>query len=166
MDGLYCILILIIIALSGYVLRLFLEQARIKVHSISFKDTFGKTDVAVISLYNNGKKLNFIVDTGSSQCLITKSVLSDLSYETLGASGAEFSTFNGDAYIQGHEAIKMAVTKNGNTFITDFIVVDLDSSFPWDEEELGEKVHGIIGSRFLSDYSLLLDFDNLSLHGK
>lgn len=168
MEGLYCIsiLILIIIALSGYTIRKLYEEARVKVNSISFKDTFVKTDVAVISLYNNGKKLNFIVDSGSSLSLITKSVIPELKYETLGASGAEFSTFNGDANLRGYEAIKMSLTGKSNTFLSDFVVADLDSSFLWDKDELGEKIHGILGSKFLQEQGLLLDFNTLSIYSK
>lgn len=48
---------------------------------MSFKESMDLVELPIITFYNNGKKLNFLLDTGANNSIINKSVIKDLDYK-------------------------------------------------------------------------------------
>lgn len=58
--------------------------------NMSFKEAMDLVDLPVITFYNNGKKFNFLLDTGATMSVIDSNVLSNLSHENLDDAGSVY----------------------------------------------------------------------------
>lgn len=125
---------------------------------MSFREALDLTDLPVVTFYHHRKKLNFLLDTGSSLSHINKAIASDLEYELTGDS----------TYIIGIEAAKntvefckMTLSYKGKKFDGTFGLSDLEESFKIVKKETGVQIHGVLGNDFMSKYSYILDFDSM-----
>lgn len=130
---------------------------------ISFKESMDLTELPVITFTNNDIKLNFLLDTGSNNSFINKSILNMLDYKEL----------NGASNIIGFEGNKiensiceMKIGYKDYVFDTTFNIADLDASFNVIKQEDGVQLHGILGSLFFQKYKYVLDFQSLIAYMK
>ena len=130
---------------------------------ISFKESMDLTELPVITFTNNDIKLNFLLDTGSNNSFINKSILNMLDYKEL----------NGASNIIGFEGNKiensiceMKIEYKDYIFDTTFNIADLDASFNVIKQEDGVQLHGILGSLFFQKYKYVLDFQSLIAYMK
>ena len=130
---------------------------------ISFKESMDLTELPVITFVNNNVKLNFLLDTGSNNSFINKSILNMLDYKEL----------NGASNIIGFEGNKiensiceMKIGYKDYIFDTTFNIADLDASFNVIKQEDGVQLHGILGSLFFQKYKYVLDFQSLIAYMK
>ena len=130
---------------------------------ISFKESMDLTELPVITFVNNNVKLNFLLDTGSNNSFINKSILNMLDYKEL----------NGASNIIGFEGNKiensiceMKIGYKDYVFDTTFNIADLDASFNVIKQEDGVQLHGILGSLFFQKYKYVLDFQSLIAYMK
>lgn len=130
---------------------------------ISFKESMDLTELPVITFTNNDIKLNFLLDTGSNNSFINKSILNMLDYKEL----------NGASNIIGFEGNKiensiceMKIGYKDYVFNTTFNIADLDASFNVIKQEDGVQLHGILGSLFFQKYKYVLDFQSLIAYMK
>ena len=130
---------------------------------ISFKESMDLTELPVITFINNNVKLNFLLDTGSNNSFINKSILNMLDYKEL----------NGASNIIGFEGNKienniceMKIEYKDYIFDTIFNIADLDASFNVIKQEDGVQLHGILGSLFFQKYKYVLDFQSLIAYMK
>ena len=130
---------------------------------ISFKESMDLTELPVITFINNNVKLNFLLDTGSNNSIINKSILNTLDYKEL----------NGTSNIIGVEGnniknsiCEMKVGYKDYVFDTTFNVADLDAPFNVIKQENGVQLHGILGSLFFQKYKYVLDFQSLIAYMK
>ena len=130
---------------------------------ISFKESMDLTELPVITFVNNNVKLNFLLDTGSNNSFINKSILNMLDYKEL----------NGASNIIGFEGNKiknsiceMKIEYKDYIFDTTFNIADLDASFNVIKQEDGVQLHGILGSLFFQKYKYVLDFQSLIAYMK
>ena len=130
---------------------------------ISFKESMDLTELPVITFTNNDIKLNFLLDTGSNNSFINKSILNMLDYKEL----------NGASNIIGFEGNKiensiceMKIGYKDYIFDTTFNIADLDASFNVIKQEDGVQLHGILGSLFFQKYKYVLDFQSLIAYMK
>lgn len=130
---------------------------------ISFKESMDLTELPVITFINNNVKLNFLLDTGSNNSIINKSVLNILDYKEL----------NGTSDLIGVEGNKiknsiceMKIEYKDYIFDTTFNIADLDTPFNIIKQEDGVQLHGILGSLFFQKYKYVLDFQSLIAYMK
>lgn len=131
--------------------------------SMSFKEAMDLVDLPVITFYNNGKKFNFLLDTGATLSVIDSNVLDNFSYKELDGTGT----------ICGMEGNKIDVSyvrafleyKSMN-YEEDFQVVDMSAAFNQVRAESGVTLSGILGSLFFKRYQYVLDFDSLIAYSK
>ena len=130
---------------------------------ISFKESMDLTELPVITFINNNIKLNFLLDTGSNNSFINKSILNMLDYKELNGA-SNIIGFDGNKI--KNSICKMKIEYKDYIFDTTFNIADLDASFNVIKQEDGVQLHGILGSLFFQKYKYILDFQSLIAYMK
>ena len=132
---------------------------------MSFKESLDLTDIPIVTFLVNGVKLNFLLDTGSSNSHINKSVLinSDLNYKNVDASTDVMGI---DGKKISVDFCKLALEYKEQVFDAEFSILDLDDAFRVVKEESGVQMHGILGSDFFQKYRYILDFNDFVAYPK
>ena len=125
---------------------------------MSFKESMDLCDLPVVTFLNNGRKLNFLLDTGASSSIIDSNTLGNLSFTELGKVG--------DVYgMEGNRLdvtfISMSLNYKGKTYDDEFQVMDMSTPFGNLKSDYGVNLHGILSSTFFQKYRYVLDFDEL-----
>lgn len=156
-----CVLILEVCILGVSVL---IERRRSNKHNrISFKETLALTDLPIVTFYNNGNKLHFVLDTGSNRSVINSRELVNCKYRKLDGS----NTLHGmDGVLREVTNVAMPLEYNGNEYMDIFQVTDMSPSFDSWTSDTGITIHGIIGNTFFTKYRSLIDFDELAFYTK
>lgn len=134
-----------------------------KKETMSFREAMDLTELPIITFYNNNKKLNFLLDTGSDLSHINKSLLPSLKYKEIDESRNIISV-GGNTQSLG--CCDMTVTYKNQKFIDRFYISDLDEAFGVIKAETGVQIHGILGSKFFAKYKYILDFESLIAYSK
>lgn len=147
-----CVIILII---TAAIITGILAGIKKKNSEISFREAMDLAELPVITFYNSGKKINFLLDTGSNISYLNESIVSSLVTESTG----EESNIIG---IEGNKVnckiCKMIIRRKNQEFEEEFSIADLDKAFSIVKKESGVQIHGILGSRFFEKYKYVLDF--------
>lgn len=128
-----------------------------KDYRISFKESMDLTELPVITFYNNGKKINFLIDTGSNISYINSSMIDSLTYEKI----EDEMAIVGLGGTQTGNSCRMTVMYKDMEFTEEFGIVDLSEGFDTIKRESGVQIHGILGSKFFEKYKYVLDFKDL-----
>ena len=126
---------------------------------ISFRESMDLVQLPIVTFMNNGKKLNFLLDTGASYSSINEAALSGLTYEETGEVGYGIGMEGVVREDRGY--IKMLISYRGKEYDDEFQVVDLSSAFGAIKSEYGVTLHGILSNTFFQKYRYVLDFDEL-----
>lgn len=158
------ILGILAIALACLVLITTINDKRTKVHSMSFMEGLNLTGFPVVTLMNNGQKLNFVLDSGSVHNLINKSVVDTLTYKKTDfvatISGIENNLREEERAIEMNLVYKDKVTEGL------FVVTDLDSVFNAVKKETGVQLHGLLGSDFFKENKYVIDYKEMVAYSK
>lgn len=130
---------------------------------MSFKEALDLVELPVVTFVNKNTKLNFLLDTGSSQSLINESMLPFL----------ETKESVDSMYVMGTDGNRimanlctMKVSYKTQEFEHNFAIKNLDDAFGVVKQESGVQIHGILGSDFLQKYKYVLDFKELIAYPK
>lgn len=130
---------------------------------MSFKEALDLVELPIVTFLNKGIKLNFLLDTGSSQSIINESMLPSLdtkkSEDSMIIVGVEGNKVSSDL-------CTMKVGYKDQEFEHNFAIKDLDEAFGIVKQESGVQIHGILGSDFLQKYGYILDFKELIAYPK
>lgn len=133
---------------------------------ISIKESMDLTDLPVVTMLNNGTKLNFLLDTGSDKSHLNSSVIKKIKdYERMEGMNTDLISATGVVNSQNNW-IKMPLQYKKETFIEEFMLINLDDPFNAIKEESGVQIHGILGNSFFKKYRYILDFDELVAYTK
>lgn len=162
------ILISLLIVCAAALVAHIVDRVRKKERNkMSFMEAFNLTEMTIVTFFNNGQKLNFLLDTGSNDAYISKSVskIEGLSFENIATTGTNVTGSVGNCTC--NEAIRIPLTYKDNTYTTDLFVLEtLDESFKAIKEADGVQLHGILGTLFLQKHNFVLDFDELVAYKK
>lgn len=118
-----------------------------------FQKPFEMTKFPMIVLFHEGKRLNFIIDTGCTKSLISDSAIDLSPYETID----EVNSWGVDG-IKTVCPVKRITLSYGDLELPfDFSVRDI-TSINKTTQKHGVTAHGLIGSDFLAKYKYVLDF--------
>lgn len=161
------LLILIVVCIAAIVAYILDDIRRKNRNKMPFIEGFHLIEMTIVTLFNNGKKLNFLLDTGSNNSYISKSAseIKGLSCENFPVDSINVtgSTGNYDC----NRAIKISLSYKDQTYSTElYILESLDESFKSIEETNGVQLHGILGTSFLQKYNFVIDFDKLVAYKK
>lgn len=141
----------------------FIDARKHRYEKISIRESFNLTGNPIITLENNGKIFNFILDTGSTISVIDNSVLNELDY----TKGTKCINNVG---IEGKQDTLQSITlklKGRKTIYEDeFFIRDISEALKYLKDNTGVTVHGLIGTPFLNKYKYVLDFEELVIYSK
>ena len=146
--------------LAGLVAYLLYVKIKRDFMSISFEETFNKTGLPVISLYNDTTQLNFLLDTGSDCCVINSKELKYLHYTD---TKKKASTVDSSGVNQ-RNIIRMTLNDGDNIMHCRFVVMDLSAQFNEIYSKDKVRIHGILGSKFCKAAGLVIDFNKLRVY--
>lgn len=154
------ILTLIIVSVGAVQI---LKQARIRKYTLSFRDSMDLVELPVVTFYHGKKKLNLLLDTGSSESVINSAELDKVVYEELEGQKPLMGI---EGNIQMNKVITTVISYSALKFNHPFIAADMSDAFGKIKKETGVTIHGILGSDFFSRYKYILDFDKLMFYKK
>ena len=130
---------------------------------ISFKESLDLCDLPVITFYNNGMKINFLLDTGANLSVIDSNILNQFKYEECNITGVVYGI---EGNTQNIEYVTMDILYKDMNFNEQFQVMDMSVAFGNVKSESGVILHGILGNNFFKKYKYILDFDILAANIK
>ncbi len=130
---------------------------------MSFKESIDLAELPIVTFYQNDKKFNFLLDTGSNYSHISKKAVALIKGEIIEAkaevAGIGKSTTSG--------ICKTSLNYKGAEYNIDLNIGEhLDSAFACIKSETGVTVHGILGNQFFQKYKYILDFNKLVAYSK
>ena len=143
--------------------KLFNKLFKKKCAEISFKQGFELTDLAITTMYQNGKRYNFLLDTGSADNIIDSNILSELQHTPLDEKSAIYGI---DGIEKEVGACNITFTYEGKDFPYLYLVNDMKAPFTELRKSTGVIVHGIVGAKFFHAYKYVLDFSELKAYCK
>lgn len=136
-----------------------------KKDKLSFKESLDLTELPVVTFYNSGLKLNFLLDTGSNVNLLNKKLSDKLKKEFV---NSELNVYGVGGVQNSVEAscCSMEITNGSLKFTDNFYLIDLEDTFSEIKKSSGVQIHGILGSLFFNKYRYILDFNKMIAYVK
>lgn len=156
--GIMLVVVLLAIIING--VEDYRQKKRV---NMSFKEAMDLVDLPVITFYNNGKKFNFLLDTGATNSTIDSNVLSSLSYEKLNTEGTLYGMEGNPIDVS---YVKASLEYKNMNYEDEFQVVDMSPAFNRVKAESGVTLSGVLGSLFFHKYQYVLDFKELVAYTK
>lgn len=130
---------------------------------LSIKEAVLLTDFPILTFNNNGKKLRFLLDTGSNRNIIDKRMIPYLMItDSSSAHGMDSAEgLGGTADFSGTYLI--CFNYDSLKFRAVFMAMDGCAGFDKIKEESGVEVNGILGAPFMTQYKYLIDLDKLKV---
>ena len=157
----FCLLIAIVGAWIANIVIISYKGKRM--NKISFKEALDLANLPVITLRQGDKKVNLLLDTGSTESIIIPSILDNLEHEDIGKTGTIFG-MEGNSIDTRY--VKMDLMYNYITYSENFQVVDMSNAFNSIKQSTGVTIHGILGNSFFEKYGYVIDFQELVAYGK
>jgi len=130
---------------------------------ISFQQGLDLTGLPVVTFCQGEKKLNFILDTGSTDNIIDSGVLENVAHSV---SRKKSSVFGMEGKGNVVPICSITLSYKDDDYTYDYLVCDMASAFSKIKETNGVTVHGIIGSKFFRKFRYVLDFNELIAYSK
>jgi hypothetical protein len=154
------LLVLIIVSAIVYYI---LKKEAVKNTALSFKSAMELTNLPVVTFYSGKKKLNMLLDTGSTDNIISKEHLENI---FVVQTGEKRPIFGKDGIITYDEVVNTTISYSGLKFDVPVLSTDMKEAFDIIKKESGVTIHGILGSGFFTRYKYVLDFDKLMFYKK
>ena len=153
------VFVLLLVGIAAIVAH-FVDLARKKTSydSMSFRETMDLCELPIVTFINNGKKLNFLLDTGASKSVIHSGALEGLTYRDINKSGDIYGI---DGKRRDASFINMSIGYKGKDYDEEFQSIDMSIPFSNLKADFGVNLHGILSSTFFQKYKYILDFDEL-----
>ena len=131
--------------------------------SFSFSQGFTSPNIPIATFKQGDKELNFIIDTGSDDNVINRESLKEIEHEMVEHNG----TLAGVGGVFNVEACNITFQHGGDTFTTKFLIADhLQQAFDDIRRAHAIPLHGMLGSKFLMQNNIVLDFNNMVDYNK
>jgi predicted aspartyl protease len=157
------IISLLALIIISAVVYYFLRKEAVKSTALSFKSAMELTNLPVVTFYSGKKKLNMLLDTGSSENIISKEHLASIYYTP---TGRKTEIFGKDGIVTTDEVVNTTISYSGLKFDIEVLSTDMKDAFELIKKESGVTIHGILGSGFFTRYKYVLDFDKLMFYKK
>lgn len=152
-------ILLTVLALLLVSLAVITYKKKCSIDYVSFEDSFVKSDLPIITLYNDCYALNFLIDTGSTFSCIDSNILKYLHYTNTNAI-REVVSVNG---VSNSPVIYMTINDTEDAADELFTVVDMDNSNSVNDSI---TIHGILGSTFCRKAGFIIDYSKLRVYSK
>lgn len=157
------VIVILLVLLIGVFINMVEDHEKYK--KISFKETMDLLNVPIISFLCNGKKLHFLLDSGSSYSHISPEAVTLVGgsiekVDTIKTIGAGSSMFN-----SSHCVLKLKY--NDEIYSSDFIITEqLTQQLDAIKRDFNIEIHGVLGGDFLNRYNYVMDFKELVAYSR
>lgn len=132
-------------------------------NAMSFQNSMDLAELPVVTFRQGDKKINFLLDTGSNNCVIDSNILKNIDHKMLNIETSILG-IEGNAQKTGICTIKM--TYKDKEYEYPYIIQDMSAAFDSIKKETGVTVNGMLGSKFFNEFKYVLDFDELIAYSK
>lgn len=131
--------------------------------AMSFQNSMDLAELPVVTFRQGDKKINFLLDTGSNNCIIDSTSLKSLKYQPLDIT----NKVSGIEGIEREEKVCiLKLNYKDKEYNFPYIVKDMKPIFDSIKKETGVTVNGMLGSKFFNEFKYVLDFDELIAYSK
>ena len=130
---------------------------------ISFKAGFELTELPICTFYQNGKPLNFLLDTGSNDSIIDKNIINNVEHVMTDDTSKLYGL---DGVKHDVEICNITLEHKGKKYFNEYLIQDMSGPFTEIKKGTGVTLHGLLGSKFFNTYKYVLDFDELIAYSK
>ena len=141
------------------------KNDNISLFAVSFSQGFISPNIPIATFQQGNKDIVFLLDTGSDNNVINKEALEYVEHEMYDTSDrvTTLSGVNGTTQVE-HCSIKFSC--EDESYKADFLVADLSEALNTIKKGHCITIHGILGSKFLRNHNVILDFKNLTAYSK
>ena len=157
------VLTLVIVALIAVIINGAEDYNNIsKINKLSFKGPVSDLTVPIVTLFNNGKAFDFVVDTGANYSVINAEYLKLFDAKVI--KGITGQVYGIDGNPQDVYYARIQLSQCNDTFIEEFQVFDIQSMCDNLKEDHGINIVGVLGSSFFQRYKFIIDFNELNMY--
>lgn len=160
----YIIFSLVLLGLCGLVA--YNTYKDINKNVISFYESYNLTNLPIITFNCGKKKLNFILDSGATCCVINSTVNSTLSESNTSKSLYKNEIMGMEGNVVEVDSVYLNLSYKNLQFCEAFLTQDLSKAFAEIKKENGVTVHGLLGNDFLTKHKYILDFNKMIFYSK
>ena len=142
------------------------KDKTISCFSVSFKKGFVSPNIPLATFYQGDKELTFLLDTGSEYNVTNKKALGTIEHTILD-NGDTMHTLSGVGGTEQVSNCSIAFSCGKEEYTAQFLVSEsVDAAFEMIRKEHGITIDGILGSIFLKENNVVLDFQNFAAYSK
>ena len=156
-NAIIVILLLLLIGSIALAIRS-VERREMSIRNMSFLESFRLTKLPIICFENNGKTVNMILDSGSTDCLIDKNCLNQFEYEPSDEQG-DVVGVQSISEVGNYVFVPLRYKKR--VFDIECLAIDMSNTLKEFKETYGVTIHGVVGTNFFSKYKYILDFNEM-----
>lgn len=146
-----CILLIIVISI------VIISKIHRQREDFSFKNAFKLTGLPILLFEQDEVVLKFVLDTGSSVCVLDESSISKLKDFKYLDKEDNLVDVNGNKVRRKYGTFKFKC--DNKDFENEFVISDLTNIRKGIKEDSGISIDGIVGSDFFSKYQYIIDFN-------
>ena len=146
-----CILLIVVISI------VIISKIHRQKDNFSFKNAFKLTGLPILIFEQDGADLIFVLDTGSSVCVLDESSISKLKDFKYLDREDNLVDVNGGKVKRRYGLFKFKC--DNIDFENEFLISDLTNIRESVKEDSGVSIDGIVGSDFFSKYQYIIDFN-------
>lgn len=133
-----------------------------RTNKLSFKGSIDSLTIPIVTLFNNGKAFNFVVDTGANYSVINAEYLKLFDAKII--KGITGKVYGIDGNQQDVYYARIQLSQYTDNFVEEFQIFDIQSMCDNLKEENGVEIVGILGSSFFQRYKFIIDFNELNMY--
>lgn len=133
-----------------------------RTNKLSFKGSIDSLTIPIVTLLNNGKAFNFVVDTGANYSVINAEYLKLFDAKII--KGITGKVYGIDGNQQDVYYARIQLSQYTDNFVEEFQIFDIQSMCDNLKEENGVEIVGILGSSFFQRYKFIIDFNELNMY--
>ena len=141
------------------------KQNSISLFTASFRQGFTSPNVPLVTVHQGDKELIFLLDTGSEYNVIDKNALDFIEHKIIEDKNMPV-TMSGVGGKVEVSACSIAFRCGDEDYEENFSINDLSEALKMLKAETGVIMHGIIGSRFMMEHNIVLDYHKLIAYTK
>lgn len=130
---------------------------------MSFQSSMDLAELPVVTFKQGEKKINFLLDTGSNNCIIDSTFVKTLEHAPLGGE-TTLMGMEGREQKAGLCVIRMSYKDKEYEY--PYVIQNMADTFGSIKKDTGVAIHGILGSKFFNEFKYVLDFEELIAYSK
>lgn len=142
------------------------DKNTISCFSVSFRKGFQSPNIPLATFYQGDKELIFLLDTGSENNVTNRRTLRSIEHTVID-NGEETHTLSGVGGTEDVSRCTITFSCDGETYTAPFLVSSsMDAALDMIKRECGIVIDGILGSVFLRDNHVVLDYTTMTAYSK